>query len=291
MKTCRDISGRRILLTGATSGFGRLLAEHLCEAGAELVAVGRSKQKLAELREALGGKSKIETLPMDLSQSGASGAMPARLDELGITSLDALINNAATQGPIGPVWTNDWEEWLTAVQVDLIAPVNLCRTLLSRLGQDGRRGKVINISGGGATGPRASFSAYAVAKTGLVRFTEILAAELRGRPIDVNAVAPGAMRTGMTDAILEAGEAMAGPDELAAAVRIADRSDAPVMAKAAALCAFLCSSASDGVSGKLIAAQWDPWEDFPLLREEFQDTDIYTLRRITPRDRGRLWGT
>ena len=139
------------------------------------------------------------------------------------------------------------------------------------------KGKIINLSGGGATAARPNFSAYAVAKVGIVRFTETLAAELFEHHIDVNAVAPGAVSTKMLEDILSAHD-KAGKEYQDAVKRKETGGMDPQLA--AELVCFLCSDDSDGITGKLISAPWDPWQT-----KEYQDLlksskDLATLRRI-----------
>ena len=62
------------------------------------------------------------------------------------------------------------------------------------------------------------------------------------------------------------------------------------MSRVAELCQFLTSSAADGITGKLISAIWDPWLELPHHLDELNDSDIYTLRRVVPKDRGKTWG-
>jgi NAD(P)-dependent dehydrogenase (short-subunit alcohol dehydrogenase family) len=133
-------------------------------------------------------------------------------------------------------------------------------------------GKIINLSGGGGTGPRPNFSAYATAKAGVVRFTETLAREVEG--IDVNAIAPGALNTRMRDDVLDAGPERAGAEYEPTRAR-----GGTSFEPATQLAVYLASAASDGVSGRLIAALWDDWR---TLAEQDLDADAYTLRRITP---------
>ena len=139
-------------------------------------------------------------------------------------------------------------------------------------------GKIVNISGGGATSPRPDFSSYAAAKCALVRLTETLAEELKEDRIDVNAVAPGAMNTRMLDELLSAGPD-AAPREFADALKRKREGGTPPD-KAAGLVAMLASSLSDGITGKLISAVWDDWEQLPQRREELKKSELYTLRRV-----------
>jgi 3-oxoacyl-[acyl-carrier protein] reductase len=149
-------------------------------------------------------------------------------------------------------------------------------------------GKIINLSGGGATAPRPGFSAYAAAKAGLVRFTETLAAELQDDGVDVNAVSPGMLNTAMQAAIVAAGPEQTGEREYAQAMRAAE-SETAAIERAAALCVFLGSAASDGITGRLLSAVWDNWAALPARLAELRASDVFTLRRITPKDRGLDW--
>jgi NAD(P)-dependent dehydrogenase (short-subunit alcohol dehydrogenase family) len=147
-------------------------------------------------------------------------------------------------------------------------------------------GKIINLSGGGATNPLPRLSAYAASKAAVVRLTETLAEELREHSIMVNAIAPGALNTRLLDEVLEAGPELVGSEFYEKALKQRETGGAPIE-KGVALCVYLASSASDGITGKLISALWDPWENLGELRSELEKSDIYTLRRIVPEDRGK----
>ncbi len=284
------LAGRKALVTGGSRSLGAAIARRFFEAGADVLLVGRDAPSLESVRSGLGERpgQRAGCLVADLARPDA----PAEIaDHVRATfgGLDILVNNAAVQGPIGPLTGNDWCEWERAARVDLLAPIALVRLLVPIMpASPSARGKIINVSGGGATGPRPNFSAYAVAKAGLVRFTETLAAELSPR-IDVNAVAPGAMPTAMTRAVLDAGRAAAGDREYDSALQIAAEPDS-VLARAADLCCFLASAASDGITGRLISAVWDRWEELPRHLDDLARSDVYTLRRIVPGDRGFTWG-
>jgi 3-oxoacyl-[acyl-carrier protein] reductase len=152
-----------------------------------------------------------------------------------------------------------------------------------------RYGKVIQLSGGGATNPMPRISAYAVSKAAIVRYAETLSEEVRGLGIDVNAMAPGALNTGMLDEILLAGPEKVGQDFYDRAVKQKQAGGAG-LDMGADLALFLASDASNGITGKLISAVWDDWEHWPEHLTELSTSDVYTLRRIAGRDRGFDWG-
>ena len=277
------LAGKTVLLTGASKGFGKALAKFLWREGASLILVARSEDELKALAEFLeeqkfSASQAIEMIVCDVM--GLSKEMIAG------RAIDVLINNAAIQGPIGLFETNDWDEWQRTIEVDLIAPVFLSKLVLPQM-KERKRGKIINLSGGGATSCRPGFSAYAVAKTGLVRFTEVLAKECEADHIDVNAVAPGMMPTNMTQEVLAAGSDQAGFKEYDAAVKMGGQGEdaTTAMKKALDLCVYLASDVSNGVTGKIISAVWDPWETLHEHVNQLQASDVYTLRRIVPKEK------
>jgi 3-oxoacyl-[acyl-carrier protein] reductase len=285
-----SLKGRRCIVTGASRGLGAAIARRFWEEGANLLLVARSGETLGRLVDELGSRpgQRAHALACDLADPAAGEAIVAAAREA-LGGVSILVNNAAIQGPIGVAWENDPAEWEEAIRINLLAPVDLCRRVVPLMAAAGA-GKIINLSGGGATGPRPRFTAYAAAKAGLVRFSETLAHETRAIGIDVNSVAPGAMSSAMTEAVLAAGPNRAGDREHAEAARLT-RVGTPAIERAAALCAFLASAAGDGITGKLISAVWDPWETLAAHRDDLDRTDIYTLRRIVPADRNLAWGS
>jgi NAD(P)-dependent dehydrogenase (short-subunit alcohol dehydrogenase family) len=284
------LTQRSALITGASRGLGLATALAFAREGADVVLVGRDEDTLEAARARvtaarLSPAQLVSAAAVDVTDDGAIGAVVDQwLQRPAVVRV--LVNNAAVQGPIGEFGRIDWLQWQHALAVDLLAPVRLCHLVVPHMEASGA-GKIINVSGGGATAPRARFSAYATAKCGLVRFTETLAAELSHVGIDVNAVAPGAMNTRMLDEVLAAGEAAGADFERAQAQR---QRGGTAPEQAAALMVFLASADSDGITGRLISAVWDPWSDFPARREDLMRSDVYTLRRIVPKDRGMTWG-
>ena len=281
-----QLQNRCALITGASRGLGRAIAEAFWREGASLLLAARRTVALEQVVRALPPQTgqRAIIITADLAEDTA----PLKIMEIARKNFDRihiLVNNAAIQEPIGPLCDCDWPAWQRALRVNLLAPVALCRAALLWLVESGPHGKIINLSGGGATGSRPNFSAYATAKAGLVRFSETLANESQSRGVDINCIAPGAMGTDMMKAVLAAGPERTGEREYAQAQKILAAGDTAGM-RAVKLAVFLASSASDGITGRLISAVWDVWEQLPARWPEIQKSDIFTLRRITPKDRG-----
>jgi 3-oxoacyl-[acyl-carrier protein] reductase len=206
----------------------------------------------------------------------------ARVERL-FERLDILVCNAGVYGPIGLLDEIDWSEWTTAVEINLHGTVFCCRAALPIMRRQGA-GKIITLSGGGATQPLPRISAYAASKAAVVRFTETLAVELEGTGIEVNAVAPGALNTRLLDEVLDAGPQRVGQAFYGRAQQQKLAGGTP-LEQGAELIAFLASSEADGISGRLLSAVWDDWRALPGHRERLAASDVYTLRRIVPSDR------
>jgi NAD(P)-dependent dehydrogenase (short-subunit alcohol dehydrogenase family) len=284
------LAGSAVIVTGANQGLGRVIAKRLVADGASVLLCARDRAKLTEAREDL------RTVAAPGQVVIAAGADVSRQDEVErlfttaereLPPLTGLVNNAAILGPAGRAEETDWEQWHEAIRINLLGTVLCCREAV-RIFRRARYGKIVNLSGGGATAPRPFLSAYAVAKAGVVRFTETLAEETKGAGIDVNAVAPGALNTRLLNEVIEAGPERVGTQAYEEALRQRQEGGAPPEA-AAALCALLLSADSDGITGRLLSAVWDNWRDLPARKIQLAASDVYTLRRIVPRDRNFDW--
>lgn len=264
----------KIVITGSSSGIGRFLADSLAEHGHETCRLARSPQD---------GFS----FPCDVSDWSAIEGCAEKISAVW-PSLDALICCAGTQEPIGPAMETDPQAWRKNLGVNLDGTFFAIRALYPLLKKSASRAKVICFSGGGSTGPRPNFAAYGVAKTGVVRLVETLAAEWQSQSPDINAIAPGAIFTKMTEEVLARGEKLAGRKEFETAAKMSPDNTAK-LEKVLGLVEFLLSKKSDGISGRLISAPWDPWPGLAAVRDELMTSDIYTLRRIIPEDRGKKW--
>lgn len=283
--------GRVAIITGANQGLGLEIARKYVQAGASLMLCARDQTLLesatAELRLLAGPGQKISYMPTDVSkESEVTNLFQAAISELG--GCHILVNNAGIYGPKGEIETVDWSEWVRAMEINVLGSVLMCRAVLEHF-KTQRYGKIIQLSGGGATNPLPRISAYAASKAAIVRFAETLAEEVRGSGIDVNCIAPGALNTRMLQEVLEAGPKKVGQAFYDRSLKQKETGGAPIET-GAGLALFLASAESDGITGKLISAVWDNWEEWPEHRDELSDSDAYTLRRIAGRDRGLSWG-
>jgi NAD(P)-dependent dehydrogenase (short-subunit alcohol dehydrogenase family) len=285
-----DLSGRRAIITGASQGLGLAIAEAFVAAGAGVMLCARSKVDLEAARKGLADRypsARIEACVADVSKTADIDAV-FEATQKAFGGLEILVNNAGVHGPIGPIETLDFDAWVAAIAVNLFGPVHASRRAIEVFKPAGH-GKIINISGGGATSPQPGLTAYGASKAALVRVTETLAHELRGTGIDVNAVAPGALATRLTRELADAGPSKIG-ENYHSRVEAMLKGGGASPEKAAALCVYLGSRNSDGVSGRLISAAWDPWPFDATARADMDGSDIYALRRIVPADRGKTWG-
>ncbi len=285
------LAGRCAIVTGASQGLGLRVAERLLEEGASVSICAREEGALRaaerRLREVASEGRRVLAVCCDVSHPGEVDALVATtVDAFG--HLDVLVNNAGVYGPLGPLEDVSWDAWVRAIEIDLYGTVYPCRAVLPHLKRRGG-GKIINLSGGGATQPLPRISAYAAAKAAVVRFTETFAEEVRGDRIDVNAIAPGALATRLLDDVIAAGAERVGAEFHDRMLRVKEEGGTPLDA-GADLCVWLASPASDGISGRLLSALWDPWRDLATHRDALAKSDVYTLRRIVPKDRGLDFG-
>jgi 3-oxoacyl-[acyl-carrier protein] reductase len=208
-----------VLITGAGRGIGKRLAIGFANAGARVGLLARTQPELdlakLEIEHRGGAALRIRADVRDLEQ------MTAAADRMWAVfgGLDVLVAAAGVQGPIGPLLETKPKAWAEALEINLVGVMHACRAVLPKM-IERRSGKIIVLSGGGSAYSRPNFSAYAAAKTAVVRFVECLADEVRNHNVQVNCMAPGASYSHMTDEILNAGEDRAGRKEIDDATQV-----------------------------------------------------------------------
>lgn len=268
-----------IVVTGSSSGIGRALVERLLARGHRVWGLARSDQT----GFAAAHRGKFHAISCDVAD-WARVETAVRDVAAAAPHVDGLVACAGVQGEIGPALAVDPVKWSQTVQANLDGTFYAVRGFAPLLRRS-RRAKIVCLSGGGATKPRANFSAYGAAKTAIVRLVENIAEETRGQPLDINAIAPGAINTRLTDEVIRLGPATVGQAEYDAAVK-QKATGGGSLDKALGLVEFLLSEKSDGISGRLLAAPWDPWPTLEQHSAALAASDVYTLRRIVPEERG-----
>lgn len=290
------------IIFGGSGGIGRVVADFFVSAGYGVTIASRTlepvNRTVHELRR--GTHTSIE-------QGGVCEATGAALSNVrghvaDVTSfesvaevideheqyfggLNVIVNAAAIQGPIGPLWKNDPHKWGAAAAANLTGVFHVCHAGLSHM-LKAQRGVIIIFSGGGAAYARPNFSAYGASKTGVLRLVETIHEELRiacSEGIQIYAVAPGAVRTRMTEEVLACQEA-AGARAYAEAVQTDAEGGTPPE-KAAELCLYLAEQRPVCLLGRLIHVN-EPYKEYV---KHFEGKDLgaagmlrrqpYTIKR------------
>ena len=268
------------LITGAGRGIGRAIALAYAREGAQLALAARSLEELqatAQVAQSLGSTADI--ISVDVTDRVAVDEMARRVvDRFG--RIDILVNNAGIVGPIGALEDNDVEAWLRTIQVNLVGTYLCCRAVIPVMADSGG-GRIINLSGSGATSAPCHLSAYGSSKAAIIRLTEILALELADRNIQVNALGPGSIHTRMWEEITHQAQSVGDTELYEFGLQVTGGGGASID-RAAELAVWLAGDASKGLSGRLIHAVAD---DFVSLTPQIPDimaSDRYTLRRDEP---------
>jgi len=267
------LAGQVAIVTGGGRGIGRAIVLALAAAGAAVAAVSRTESQLRETVaavEAQGGRAIASS--SDVTDQAAVERMVADIEQR-LGPIDLLVNDAGSFGAIGPVWEVDPQQWWRDVETNLRGPFLTCRAVLPGMIAR-RRGKLINLSGGGSTNAFAYGTGYGSSKAAIVRFSECLALETQEHNVKVYAMGPGLVRTEMTEYQLETPQ---GQKWLPRIGRMFEEGRDVPPERAGALAVFLASPAGDAFSGRAIGVGDDP-EDLVARAEEIQRDDLYTLR-------------
>jgi 3-oxoacyl-[acyl-carrier protein] reductase len=274
------------LVTGGTQGIGSATAARCLEAGATVTIVARTSADVDACVAELGrihGQPRVAGIAGDVSSpSSVSEFFSAAAAAYG--PVQGVVHAAGIYGPIGPITEVEPSEWLGVIEVNLFGTFLVIREACRRMQTAG--GRIAVFSGGGAASPFPNYTGYACSKAALVRLVETVAIEMAPFGIALNAIAPGFVKTRLHDQTIAAGQLAGDFLERTREVLASGGVSPDVGAHAAA---FLLSDAAAGITGKFVAA---PYDDYRLWSEhlaELRDTDIFTLRRIVPRDRGMDW--
>lgn len=193
-----SLEGKNALVTGASGGIGGAIATALHAQGATVALSGTRTGPLEELRDALGERAEVHAC--NLSEPAEVDALPGKVAGA-LGSLDILVNNAGITRDNLFMRMKD-EEWDAVLAVNLSAVFRLCRASLRGM-MKVRWGRIVNIGSVVGTTGNPGQGNYCAAKAGLLGLSKSLAQEVASRNITVNVVAPGFIRTAMTDGLTD----------------------------------------------------------------------------------------
>jgi len=270
------LAGQVALVTGGGRGIGRAIAQELSAAGAKVAVTARSTNEIDDTVKLItdaGGEAIAITC--DIVDPAAVEVLVADV-EAALGSVTLLVNNAATLAAIGPMWETSPELWRVDIDVTLFGTFNCARAALRRM-VPRRSGRIVNVSSMNAVWGLLYTSSYDCAKTAQLRLTEGLAGELKPHGIKVFALAPGPVRTRMS-------EASADPSvekwmsnrgfqfDIERDPLPADRPGRVVV--------HLASGYADALSGRYVTVQ-DDLGELVGAAEKIQEADLLTLRLET----------
>ena len=250
----------------------------VCTEGARVVVAARNE---AELEQTVAAVSEVGGLaiavPTDVTnQAQAERLAAAAVERFG--RIDVLVNNAGISGPLGPLETNDVAAWVNTVNVNLTGTFLCCRAAIPVMLRQ-EAGRIINLAGAGAANAWSNMSAYCSSKVAVVRLTEVLAQELDGKGITVNALGPGSVHTSMWDKMTEEAAEVGATFIHETGLRVTSGGGASID-ECAELAVWLASEESGALSGRLISAATDDFHGLPPRIDEIMAGDAYTLRRV-----------
>ena len=286
-----DFTNKNVMITGASRGIGFELAKNFLKLGANLSICSQS---YINLKKAIMKLNKIKTKNQKIFFMKVDITKKEQVDKFYKSSLkkfkiiDILINNAGIYGPKGYSENVNWNKWKKAIEVNLFGSIMITRNIIKHFKKN-NYGKIIQLAGGGVAGPLPMMSAYGTSKIAVVRFMHSLSEEVKNFNININTVAPGSINTDMLKEVLKEGPKIIGEHHYKKAL-FQKKMGGTSIKKATDLIIYLSSDLSNHIKGKIINAIWDDWKNLLSHKNILESSDIFTLKRINPFDRGFKWG-
>ncbi len=269
------LQGKVALITGGGRGIGRAIARAYAAEGAVLALAARTDAELSATSEEIRAEfgSEVTTAIADVrDREQVENAVSLTLERFG--TIDVMVNNAGNSGEIGPLWKLDPDRWVNVISVHVLGTYYGCRAVIPGMLERGQ-GRIVNMSGVG--GPNDT--SYDAAKTAIVNMTENLSVELAGTGVTVNAISPGSIHTRMWEEVRDMALTAGDMEMYEKGVQVTSGGGASIE-RAAELAVLLGSDACGGLSGRLIRAALDTFEDIPAQVEEIMSSDALMLRRV-----------
>jgi NAD(P)-dependent dehydrogenase (short-subunit alcohol dehydrogenase family) len=270
--------GRVVLITGGGRGIGRAVALAFAAQRERVAVLARTETELAATLRAIGSAGG-EGLAVKADVTDYRAVVRAHAEVASaLGPVEVLVNNAGAGGPIGALWELDAGQWWQTVEVNLGGTFNCTRAVLPSMIERGT-GRIVNIASHAGAHRWPFVSPYAVAKGAVIKLTENLAAETRGRGVSVFAIHPGTVNVGPTQSLLAADVPDGSP---AAKVKAwfrerIDAGHAVPPETAAKLVAVLASGRADALSGRYVSVE-DDLEQLIASAEDICRRDLHVLK-------------
>jgi short-subunit dehydrogenase len=273
-------------VSGATGYIGLKITEHLASQGKDLLISARTENELQVLVKNFSNRypnQNFSGFACDLTIPNSWDSVTHVFKEF---TVNQYINCSGIQGKLGPSSELSHEDMKNVFNVNLFSAIFFTNYFANRIEKSDKL-SIIHFSGGGSTNFRPFFMSYSLSKTSLLRFVENFAAENSNQNIKINAIAPGVMPSKMQSEVIGNHELLNTKDYAVSLKSLSNDYYDPK--KVLSLCDFLLTDMSEGITGKTISAEWDNWAEWPKHLDELKNSDLFTLRRITGRDRGQEW--
>jgi short-subunit dehydrogenase len=275
---------RVALITGANGYLGKYLSKILWEKNFSIILMSRNFDKNFKNYFKPTKKNKVYFYKCDLANFKSLEKVLKKIKKKN-KSLDVVINNAAVQKPIGNLENLNFEDIKKNFNINYFAPIKIIKDTIPLLKKK-KFSSIINLSGGGATSNRDQFAIYGSSKTALARSSEIISKEIKKYKININSLSPGPLPSKMLNEIIRTkkinfAEKMKAKKVLNKIINLN-----PIKL----LIYYLISKEGNKISGKIISSKWDNWKNWKNNLQKINNLNLYTLRRLTARDRGFKWG-
>ena len=262
------------VITGAGRGIGREIALAHAREGARVALLSRTASEIEAVARTIvseGGIAKAYAVDV-VDLDAVTKVIASVEDALGLVTL--LVNDAAVFQAIGPIWTVDAADWWRDVEVSLRGTFNCCRTVLPGM-LERRRGRIINMAGGGTAGSFPQGSGYGTGKAGILRFTESVSDTLSETGVRVFALDPGLVKTSMTDYQLTSS---AGQTYLPNIASLFDTGINVPPTLAARLSVEIAAGRFDRLAGRMLMAARGDLDLTPQAIDQIVASDFRSLR-------------
>jgi NAD(P)-dependent dehydrogenase (short-subunit alcohol dehydrogenase family) len=268
------LAGEVAVVTGAGRGIGRAIALAQAKEGAKLALLARTRAEIAAVAETIAGEGgTARVYAVDITDLDAVTMAFAAIErELGPVSL--LTNNAGAFVAIGPIWTVEPEAWWHDVETNIRGTFNCCRAVIPAMIAR-KRGRIINMTGGGTATSFPNGSGYATSKAGLLRLTECVSDTLAGSGVLVFAMDPGMVQTSMTEHQLSSD---AGRTYLPDIPRLLEMGIDVPPTLAASLSVEIGSGRFDRLAGRMLMAARGDLDLGNAAIDDIAANDLRTLR-------------